>query len=380
MKEERFSPSSFNSLEVCPGYRNRPDGDKKTPAADMGKEIHSALETGQIEELTNEDAKHMARQCADYIDALLADKLPAIPTRDFKERKLPIDFGNDIKTKGIIDRLIIYGQKGHVIDYKTGRLEVVDADVNLQLWAYVVAAFQAHPELQHITGHMLMPRQDQVTVHEFDRGFLPEMTLRINTVVRRAMECNPDLFNPQPDLCIYCARQGICPALGKKALLIAGKLGAGLTIPQSIKVSKDRPGDIPQILNLVPVIEAWAEGQRKEALRLNLEEGVQIAGYQRVTRSLPRAVTSVLGAYEAVKDKMTFEAYLAACSKVSVVQLEDYFADQAPNKEKGKARVELEDRLRGAGVLRDKSDIYYLKKSLGGPKKSIDESVENVIK
>jgi Protein of unknown function (DUF2800) len=372
MKEEKFSPSSYNSLEICPGYRHRPDEGKPAPAAEIGKEVHSALETGHIEELVNEDAKHMARQCADYIDALLADKLPALPTQDFKERKLSIDFGNEIKTNGIIDRLIIYGQKGHVIDYKTGRLEVIDADVNLQLWAYVVAAFQAHPELQHITGHMLMPRQDEVTVSEFDRSFLPQMTLRINTIVRRAMECNPELFNPQPGLCIYCARQGNCPALGKKALLIANKLGVGLTIPQSIKVSKDRPGDIPQILNLVPVIEAWANGQRKEALRLNLEEGVQIAGYQRVTRSLPRAVTSVLGAYEAVKDKMTFEAYLAACSKVSVVQLEDYFADQAPNKAKGKARQDLENRLRGAGVLRDKSDIYYLKKS-------VDLSPKNVV-
>src|SRR5204863_6693833 len=129
-------------------------------------------ETGKIEELTNEDAKHMARQCADYIDALLADKLPALPTQDFKERKLPIDFGNDIKTKGIIDRLIIYGQKGHVIDFKTGRLEVVDANINLQMWAYVVAAFQAHSELQLITGHMLMSGEDQITTHDFLRSFM----------------------------------------------------------------------------------------------------------------------------------------------------------------------------------------------------------------
>lgn len=373
MQTEKFSPSSFNSLEICPGYRKRSDEGKPNIAAELGKTVHAALETGAIDSLSNEDAKHMARQCADYIDALLADRLPALPTQDFKERKLPIDFGNDLKANGIIDRLIIYGQKGHLIDFKTGRLEVIDAEINLQLWAYVLGAFQAHPELQTICGHMIMPQQNEVSTHEFPRKFITEMQLRINTVLRRAMECNPELFNPQPNLCEFCSRQGMCPALAKKALKIAAKLAPGLQIPQSIFVNKDRPEDIPHILRIAPAMEAWAKSQREEALRLNLEEGVQIPGYKRISRSLPRAVTSVLGAYNSVRDKMSLDAFLAACSKVSVVDLEDYFADQAKTHEKGKARQDLEDRLRAAGVLRDKSEIYYLKKC-------IDKTPENVVK
>lgn len=370
---EKFSPSSFNSLEICPGYRHRKDDGKPSPAADLGKEVHAALETGTIDKLVNEDAKHMARQCADYIDALLADRLPNLPTQDFKERKLPIDLGNEMTTNGIIDRLIIYGQTGHLIDFKTGRLEVIDAEINLQLWAYVLGAFQAHPELQTIQGHMIMPQQNEVSTHEFSRKFMTEMQLRINTVVRRAMECTESLFNPQPNLCEFCARQGMCPALAKKALKIAAKLGPGLQIPQSIFVSKDRVADIPNILRIAPAMEAWAKSQREEALRLNLEEGIQIPGYKRVSRALPRAVTSVLGAYNAVRDKMSLDAFLAACSKVSVVDLEDYFADQAKTHEKGKARQDLEDRLRAAGVLREKSEVYYLKKS-------IDKTEPNVVK
>ncbi len=370
---ERFSPSSFNSLEICPGYRHRKDDGKPSPAADLGKEVHAALETGVIDTLINEDAKAMARQCADYIDALMADRLPSLPTQDFKERKIPIDFGNEMKTNGIIDRLIIYGQNGHLIDFKTGRLEVVDAEINLQLWAYVLGAFQLHPELQTIEGHMIMPQQNEVSMHTFERKFMTEMQLRINTVIRRAMECNPDLFNPQPNLCEFCSRQGMCPALAKKALKIAAKLGPGLQIPQSIFVNKDRPNDIPHILRIAPAMEAWAKSQREEALRLNLEEGVQIPGYKRISRNLPRAVTSVLGAYHAVRDKMTLDAFLAACSKVSVVDLEDYFADQAKAQGKGKARQDLEDRLRAAGVLREKSEVFYLKKS-------IDKTPENMVK
>src|SRR5258708_26629393 len=103
----------------------------------------------------------------------------------------------------------------------------------------------------------------------------------------------------------------MCHALAKKALKLANKLGPGLGIPESILVSKDRPKDIPLILRLAPAMEAWAKTQRQEALRLNLEEGVEIEGYQRLQRSLPRGVTSVLGAYEAVKDKITLNAFLA---------------------------------------------------------------------
>jgi len=369
MKEEKhaeFSPSSLNNLEVCPGWRHRPDQEgKKSPAAELGTKIHEALETGKIDELPDEgDAKHMARQCVDFIDSIMADRLPATPTQDFRERKLTIKLGEDMTTYGTLDRLIIFGRKGFLVDYKTGRREVIDAELNLQTSAYALGVFQAHPELETIESHILLPARNEISSYEFPRAAMPDMSLRINTVIRRAMENNPALYNPQAGLCEFCAQQGSCPALGKKALLISAKLGPGLAIPQSLTVSKDRPQDIPQILALAPIIESWAKGQREEALRLNLEEGVQIAGYQRVTRSLPRAVTSVLGAYEAVKDKITLEAYLAACSKVSVPDLEDFFAEQAPNKKKGKARQELEDRLRSAGVLRESSDIYYLKKKI----------------
>jgi uncharacterized protein DUF2800 len=374
-----YPPSALGSFEKCPGYRNR---NNKTFASERGDRIHKALEKDDFD-ILSEDEKPMAQTCKDYIDGVMAEQLPNLPVLDYREVRLPIDLGGNLTTFGTCDRLLVYEKdpqglhhKAFLFDYKSGYREVTDAETNTQAWAYVVGAFQKFPnkyeptiQIDEIDFTFLVPNRDEVLSHNFVRKDIPAMRLRLNTIIRKAMaidwskEVDPTLLNPQPELCEYCANQAICPALADKALAIGAKLTPGLPVPTHGLVSSKRPSDIPHLLRLAPLLETWAQNVRKEALRLQMEEGIDIPGFSRIERTLPRSATSVLGAWKAVKDKVPLEDFLAVCGQVSVPQLEDYFAEIAKRGDKGKARQDLENRLRAADVLKDQGTIYYLREN-----------------
>lgn len=361
-----YNPSSLGMFERCPGYRNR---EGTTAQADKGTRIHEALEKNTIGDLA-EDERPLAKQCQDFIDGVIADKLPALPDFDYREIKLLMDLGGGLTTFGTCDRLIAYGRFAYMIDYKSGYRHITDAGQNAQAFAYVIGAFQRFPELEEIEFYFLIPNRDQISYHLFRRSDLPLMLLRLNTIIRRAMAADYTTgkdFKPQPELCEYCAMQASCPILADKALLVAARLTPGLPVPASNLVSKARPEDIPHLLRLAPLVEAWAQGVREAALKLNLEEGLEIPGFVRQSRKLPRGVTSVYGTWNAIKDKtaVTLEAFLDACSKVSIPKLEEIVQDAAPKKRGAKkdARMQLENTLRHADLLREEGEIYYLREA-----------------
>ncbi len=362
-KEEahaEFNPSSLGSFEKCPGYLNR---NTESESSLRGTRIHKALEKDTIHTLADAE-KPVAQACKDFIDALIAERLPQKPSKDFREIRLQIDLGGDITTFGTCDRLLIYGEEGLMCDYKSGWREITPAENNAQAWSYVIGAFQLHPQLQKITFYFLVPNRDEILFHTFLRSDVPAMILRLNTIIRRAMEADPKLFNPQPELCEYCARQASCPALAKKVLPILSKLSAGLPVPTNIIVSKDRLADIPHLLRLAPILENFASEIRSAALRVNLEEGIDVPGFKLVERSTPRKIISVLGAWDVLKQvepNISLEDFLAACSQVSMPDLETLIASLAPKNQKGSAKKKFEQQLRGADLLRDEGKIHYLK-------------------
>lgn len=353
-----FNPSSLGMFEKCPGYRNR---NTETEQSQKGTRIHKALEKNAIDELP-EDERPIARTCQDFIDGLIADRLPTLPTADYREVRLTMDLGEGIKTFGTCDRLIIYGSFAYMLDYKSGYRFITDAQENAQAFAYVVGAFQRFPELMEIEFYFLIPNRDEISYHTFKRSDLPAMQLRLNTIIRRAMAADPKLFNPQPELCEYCARQAECPTLAAKALSIAAKLSDGLPVPDSILVDSARAEDIPALLRLAPLMEEWAKGIRAEALRLNLEDGLNIPGFVRQESKLPRAITSVLGAWKVAMEKgLTFEEFLETCSKVSAPKLEEAVAAKAKRGQKSKVMIELNNELRHRDLMREEGHRYYLR-------------------
>lgn len=356
-------------FEKCPGFRN---ANKKTEQSEKGDRIHDALEKDTIDELPEEE-RAIAQPCKDYIDATITGHLPAQPDVDFREYTVNVDLGNGVKTFGTCDRFLLYGTKGYLYDFKSGYREVTDAEHNAQGWSYVVGAFQLHPKMDECEVTFLIPNRDEVSSHTFKRSDLPDLILRLNTIIRRAEEledegfffAHPERLNPQPELCEYCARQTTCPALMAKHLKIMQTVGKGLPVPADLRVNKSRPEDIAHLLRLAPLMETWAEQIRKDALKVNLEEGVDIPGYNRFERSLPRSVSSVRETWQVIEEKfgdaITLEDFLSHCGTVSVPKLEDLVAEKAKHREKGKAREMFMEELRGAAVLQERGKIFYLR-------------------
>lgn len=363
-----YNPSSMSMFEKCPGFRNRKNSNK---AAERGTRIHAALQKGDLDSLEDEDEKHLARKIQDFVDGIIAENRPSIPT-EFKEQRLEMDLGGGLVTFGTGDLLLFYGKKGIFVDYKTGELEVADAEENPQGWCYTIGAFQKYTELDELTFWFLIPQRDQASYHVFKRSDLPAMKFRINTIVRKAMEVgkmrddgdpkHEEFLNPQPELCEYCAFQGTCKALGRKALAVASKLAPGLPIPQSVTVDAGKPEDIPHLLRLAPLLESWASGIREDALRVNLEDGIDIDGFIRQKRAIPRSVNSVYGTWKVLKEKgISLDEFLDACGKVSIPQLEKLVTGRAERGKKGKAWQDVEDELRGEDILRSGGEIFYLR-------------------
>ncbi len=365
----KFSPSTMGMLERCPGFRNT---NKKNALSERGDRIHDALENETID-LLPEEERAIAQPCKDYIESTLASYLPKEPDLDTRECRIEIDLGAGVTTFGTFDRLLIYGTKGHMYDFKSGYREVTDAENNAQGWSYVIGIFQKYPKLESCEVTFLIPNRDEVSSHTFKRSDVPDLKLRINTIIQRAAELedpeffftHPERLNPLPELCEYCSRQTTCPALMAKHLKVLQTVGGGLPVPSDLRVDKTRPEDIAHLLRLAPLMAEWAEQIRKDALRINLEEGVDIPGYNRFERSLPRTASSVLGAWEVIQEKfqdaITLEDFLAHCGSVSIPKLEDLVAEKAKHKEKGKARELFNEELRGADVLQDRGKIFYLR-------------------
>jgi hypothetical protein len=351
-------------MELCPGFRNRKDN--KTEASLRGDRVHKALETDKIGDLVEEE-RPMAQMCKDYIDAEIEQEMPRLPDQDLREVTVKIPLHAGISTFGTFDRLLIYGCNGRMYDYKSGYREVTDAENNVQAWAYVIGTFQKYPGLEGIDFTFLVPNRDEILHHRFIRADLPRMILRLNTIIRCAMEIDwskavdETKLDPQPELCEYCEYQTTCPAWGRKALVVASRLGKGLPIPNSLVIDPKRPEDIMHMLRLAPLLEAWSKRVRAEALRLNLEEGLEIPGFKRSSRKTDRAVRSVWGTWEAVKEKVSLKNFLSICAGVSIPELESFFKADAPRNEKAKAAQKMECRLRDAGVWQDQGEIFYLR-------------------
>jgi superfamily II DNA or RNA helicase len=355
-KHAEHSPSSLKMFEACPSFKKRSG---TNVMAESGTRIHEAIDANDTSLLTEEE-KAIADYCTAFRRHVHSEmrKAGRQLVRELHEVVLDIRASNE-STFGSADLIEIYDD-GHAVlmDWKTGFTAVDDASYNAQVAAYVLGAFQAHPEIKRIDAYLVLPRRQEISHASFELADVPRLKLRIGTIIARAKELKGKEHNPVEGVCDYCNARGTCKALATKALEVGQK--AGFDVPAAVSYD-GTPEDRAKLLKLANLLSQWCEDTKKELLRQALDEGAEIPGYRLDQRRTPRAIDNAVAGYEAVKSIVTLEEFLSAASRISVPSLEKIVAEKAPRGNKEKAKLYLEDLLRDANALKEEGTVHVLK-------------------
>ena len=273
------------------------------------------------------------------------------------------------KIFGTVDRVVITGKHVDIVDFKFGRGAIDDADINIQGQAYLLGVMDKYPELETATVHFIIPRRDEVFTADYTRADMEGIRLRINLIISLATQESPDL-RPNTEGCRYCKHKLSCTALSDKFLPIAKKYEEAvgdfeLNLWGSYSPTEiEDPEMLAKMLNVSQVVDRWAESIKRQALKLAIEEGLEIPGYDLHFRNASLKIKNGQDAYDALEHLLTPEEFMEVCS-VSITALTKAYSDKLPRGEKKSARGKIEQELESAGVLpseenRDRSP--YLRK------------------
>jgi hypothetical protein len=352
-EHSKHSPSSLKEKAKCPGFRN--DNTRDTSAADRGVLGHAAVEKENLDIIPNDDPKlrEAAEMCLKYL-SYLRGKL--VDIEEIRERKYWV-----LDQFGHVDHIILHGICAELIDYKFawGKYE---AD-SPQFWAYAIGIFDAHPEVQKINIHVLLPFQDVIDVESFSRETdYDRLCSQVSAIVAAAESDRVEDYATGGH-CTWCMRRAECPKLREIALTIAKEYKPEeLLIPEQYDPALiTDPEKMALAKKLSPIMKSWAEKVERRALEMRRDEGIEIPGFELAEKNSPFKVTDPQAAWEVVKDKITPEAF-AACADISIGELEKAVARTAERGQMAKAKAALRDSLIDANAAKVDGKIQYLKK------------------
>ena len=360
-EHHELGPSTLKYVEICPGYRS---SNESNPFAEEGTLLHAAAETGKLDGLTDEQVR-CVRTVLQYVEGIEGDV-----DETHKELRVKIVYRPDGSSIfGTVDLILILGTHAYIIDYKFGRGEVDDADVNIQIQAYAKGVFDKFPQIETATAVLLLPRRDELLEAEYTRKDMIDVGMRLDLIISKAEEETPDL-RPNTEGCRYCKHRLTCTALSDKLLPIAKKYERSVDDFQVAlwhnydPAQIDDPTVIGQMLNVASVLDRWAGAAKKQALKLAEEEGREIPGYDLRWRTPSSKIEDAQEAFETLAHLFTPEEFMEACN-VTLAQLSKALSKKLPRGEKKNARGTVELALEEAGLLlgeEDRERAPYLKK------------------
>ena len=271
---------------------------------------------------------------------------------------------------GTVDRVIIRDTHVDIVDFKFGFGEIDDADINIQGQAYLLGVMDKFPKLQTATVHFIAPRRDEVLKHSYKREDMETIRLRVNLLVERAESDDKDL-SPNTEACKYCKHKLTCSALSAKMLPLAKKYSQGLedfelTLWDSYTPSEiTSPKVLGQMMNVAQVVEKWAKAAKEQAVKLAVDEGEVIPGYDLSFRNSQGKIHDSQAAFEAVEHLVSANEFMEACS-VSPAAIAKVYASKLGRGSKKNARPEVDEALEVSGVVApeaERSMTPFLRKS-----------------
>lgn len=359
-------PSQLKALSQCRGFENLPG---TSEAAEMGTRIHEALEVRDPSHLQSDLEIEMYEKCVRAEDYLIAQFFGNEEYDRYNELPLTIPLNGGYETWGTGDVLCVSksGLRGLMIDYKTGRMKVDDAEENLQARAYKNGAFERFPNLELVRFIFLAPQIDVINWFDFEVDTVPVDRQIITQIVANAQRVREDWAQGRVDVddltvceqCTWCRHQSYCPAIN--GLLLDTATAAGIHPPDHIDVHNlGEPDEVAELYTIAKVLEPLIEKIKKTAVEM-AQEGEVLPGWE--LRSM--------GAKNFAPDNLAFYQYARGWGlsledlldnvNVPVAKLRDLLKERAPKGDKGKVAREFEQQALDKGVITKGTERFTLR-------------------
>lgn len=198
LKDFMNCPRQYNEVKVKRNFVK-----KVTEQMMYGTEVHKALEDYV------KDGTPLAKNYQRFKSML--DVLKAMPGTHYPEYKMalnndkvPCDFdAEDYWVRGIVDLLVVNGDQGYIIDYKTGSNRYPDPK---QLKLMALMTFAHFPEVQYIKGGLLFVAHNSFVPEEYKRDEITKLWMVFEPQLKRleyAFAADQWPAKPTP-LCGWC--------------------------------------------------------------------------------------------------------------------------------------------------------------------------------
>ena len=196
LKDYVNCPRQYAEIKVLKRFEKRP-----TPQMLYGTAVHKALEdyVGEGKPLPDDYQRYASQ----------LDPLRDMEGEKYPEFRMAVDFDRQpckwtkYWVRGIVDLLVVDGEMGFIVDYKTGSNRYPDPK---QLKLMALMTFAHFPHVNKIKAGLLFVMHESFMDEEYSRDQIPKLWNYFSADLERLnISYENDVWNPNPTpLCGWC--------------------------------------------------------------------------------------------------------------------------------------------------------------------------------
>lgn len=265
---------------------------------------------------------------------------------------------------GFIDQLLLWPKlrSADLFDLKTGRYEVVDAEKNLQLWAYTTGVFDAVSWVDSVNAHIIQPRVGKATSHTFTRAEHYDLLKnKVFAIIENAKKQAGKIFHPGWEQCRFCGNKATCQGLAEYALALVPQYEPEFVIPTPIHPSEITDIDtLNKLLMFAKVMEKWCDSVKHHVTQL-AREGHDFRNFRLIEMSGAREVIRPLRVWELAQELgITLDEFLS-CTDVQMGKIDDLIMSKAPRGQKKLSKERFSLLLKDEMAMDNKPPTYQMR-------------------
>ena len=327
----------------------------------MGTRIHEALEVRDPSNLESELEIEMYDKCIGAEDQLIGDFFGQEKYERYNELPLTISLNNDLETWGTGDVLCVSesGMRGLMIDYKSGRMKVDDAENNYQALAYKNGAYERFPKLETLRFIFLAPQIDWINWHDFEPDSVDIDRQLITNIVFNSMETrkmwaevsisnNSERLSPN-DHCGFCRHSQYCPAIN--GVLLDFAENSGIQVPDYVDTENlNDPEEVAKLYGIAKLLEPLIDKIKKAAVGI-AQDGDVLPGWELRSMGSKRQAADNKKFWEYASSKGISLDDLLENVNIPVAKFRDILKDRAERGKKSSTAKQFEEDGVDMGVI-----------------------------